>query len=335
MSIGRAAWLWNFIAMSNIALDKSISMNKATISFWVRVPSASVTACRRDAGNNYGYKVFLATIPFITWGQQQRGDLGVLPPSYIGIYVGGVGFERDPPTLEINLQTQDTSTGGHRDAMVEYFGNSAINTSILGTGYPVLKPDIWHHLLISWELKSTRAIMYCAIDGIDKSGVDQLPAMCNPDIRGPNEHDCSAVYSESLVDPADRIAVSFNLSEIPSGHFSLPAPLSVQYLSFFDTESSKNPIYIIELAELYIYSGLVLQSSDWRKFVEDGKPRDPSDVEDDVHRKPDILLHGTSDWKEGKNTGSLGVDADGNIKEDGQFKPTGKIQEYKPDPSIP
>lgn len=311
-------------------------MDEATISFWVRVPEESAEACRADTGNFSAYKSLFGTIPFLTWGVQQHLD-EVTPPSYIGIYVGlaDEGLRFDPPVLQVHLQTSDISSGGHRTPMVEFFGNAAINQSAFNGGLPLFTTDEWHHLFISWKLASVAATMYCAIDGVNQAGTDQLPAMCKQDLRGPNGHDCSAIYQE-LIDFAteDQLAVTFNFSHLPSNPFSIPAPLSVLHNPEPGAAVAKNPIYMIELADLYVYSNLMLTNSSWGRFVEDGKPRKPSDIEDDLGRKPDILLRGTNNWKVGNNTGLLGVDVDGSIKEDGQFTPTGKIASYKPDPKL-
>jgi hypothetical protein len=51
-------------------------------------------------------------------------------------------------------------------------------------------------------------------------------------------------------------------------------------------------------------------------------------------RKPDILLHRSGNWKQGRNTGTLGVDASGKPIPSGQFGHFGTILKYKPDPSI-
>jgi len=55
-------------------------------------------------------------------------------------------------------------------------------------------------------------------------------------------------------------------------------------------------------------------------------------------KKPEILLHRSSNWKKGSNTGTLGLEfaGDGQIIERpaGQFVPTAKIEQYKPDPKL-
>jgi hypothetical protein len=58
--------------------------------------------------------------------------------------------------------------------------------------------------------------------------------------------------------------------------------------------------------------------------------------------KPQVKLHGTSNWKKGYNTGDLGVriigegtpDQKREKIEEGQLKPEGQIDRYKPDPKL-
>jgi hypothetical protein len=50
--------------------------------------------------------------------------------------------------------------------------------------------------------------------------------------------------------------------------------------------------------------------------------------------RPDILLHGTNNWKAGRNTGTSGLTADGKIIPAGQFQPIAKIEKFLPDPKL-
>jgi hypothetical protein len=53
-----------------------------------------------------------------------------------------------------------------------------------------------------------------------------------------------------------------------------------------------------------------------------------------MEKRPEVLLHGINNWKNGKNTGSLGVDEDGHEIETGWFSPTDPIDKYTPGPSL-
>jgi hypothetical protein len=109
----------------------------------------------------------------------------------------------------------------------------------------------------------------------------------------------------------------------------------------------------IEMAELQIWANKTLDTGDVemrRLFIdhpkdENGKPdktKPLEPVEPGVAAKalgkPDILLHGTNNWKTGRNTGKLGVttDANGNtvIIKAGQFVPVAKIEKFLPDPKL-
>jgi hypothetical protein len=54
--------------------------------------------------------------------------------------------------------------------------------------------------------------------------------------------------------------------------------------------------------------------------------------------EPDVVLHGTTNWKRGTNTGTSGykLDSGGNrvINPAGQFTPHGKIEKFVPDPKL-
>jgi hypothetical protein len=240
----------------------------------------------------------------------------------------------------------------------DYFGNSDANASNNNAGHPDIgEPDQWHHLLISWDLKSHSSSggaskIWCAIDNKNKDG-DELPAMNDQSAgMGPNDHMSSTCFLYQGND--DSIAnISLGSDDVPANPFGIPSPPSVNK-SGEDQIISIAPIETIELAELQIFSGVTLDTSEEenrRAFIdykrdsngdpiedEDGKktlkPIDPKRAEELLGQKPDILLHGSAQWKNGKNTGSLGVTEDGETIPEGQFQPTGEIKQYTPDPKI-
>lgn len=91
------------------------------------------------------------------------------------------------------------------------------------------------------------------------------------------------------------------------------------------------------MAELQIWAGQTLDTSDVsmrRLFIDDkGKPVPPSKAEK-VLGKPDVKLHGSGNWKAGRNTGTSGIDKDGNTKSDGQFQHIAGIERFLPDPQL-
>ena len=105
----------------------------------------------------------------------------------------------------------------------------------------------------------------------------------------------------------------------------------------------------LEMAELQIWADKVVDTSDVnirRLFIdyprdEKGKPIPGSHLKSvppskaaKVLGEPDILLHGSKNWKKGRNTGTTGVDPDGKIKAGGQFQPIAKIEKFEPDPEL-
>lgn len=322
-------------------------MNKATISLWFRVPGSSVSACKSDTFPNWGIPVFLGVIPLITWGQQASGTAVISPPSYIGVLVNPDIVDSLPgPTLDVNLQTPNF--GGGDPSVFDTtspvnFGNSNHYSGPSG-GLPGVTIDAWNHVLISWDLHSdtsnaANSLMYCAINNKNQAGSD-LPALNNPDIMGANQH----------VSHASWLGASLELSTISSKPVVIPAPSSVRYNTNPDGgQGNRNPIYKVELAELQIFCGVMLDTSsatNRHAFVDaKGKPvpanqkanpetgKESGSIEL-LGRKPDVMLHGVNDWKHGRNSGSVGIDEDGHIIDDGQFDPSGKIKEYKPDPKL-
>ena len=51
-------------------------------------------------------------------------------------------------------------------------------------------------------------------------------------------------------------------------------------------------------------------------------------------KKPEFVLHGSSKWQAGNNTGTLGINADGKKIVSGQFTPVAGIEKYKPEPAL-
>ena len=109
-----------------------------------------------------------------------------------------------------------------------------------------------------------------------------------------------------------------------------PIPMNGGPMGFPASEEYVETVYHCEMAEFQFFGNIVLNTGsqqDRRLFVDkDGKPVPPKEAEK-MLGKPHILLHRTSNWKKGKNTGSVGLekDAQGNEEEkpDGQFQPKG------------
>jgi hypothetical protein len=284
-----------------------------------------------------------------------------IPTAFTGDFVGinvAPPFEGRPIYFNVEYTFTDVSETVTEEP--QYLGNSDANTSFSGAGYPDVTLDKWHHLLISWDLLSHSntggaSKMWCAIDDVNKDGNSDLPAMCNTSAgMGLNDHMC-AVCFDYQGHPEASVRIDFGSNAIPSDPFRIPAPPSVKRSSDATGGTiSFAPIETVELAELQIFSGVTLNTSsetNRRAFIdyerdeagnpirdEDGKrslkPVNPKQAEELLGQKPDILLHGSTKWQNGQNTGSLGIDPDGEEIPSGQFQPTGEIKKYSPDPSI-
>ena len=102
----------------------------------------------------------------------------------------------------------------------------------------------------------------------------------------------------------------------------------------------------IEMAELQIWADRTLDTSrtDLRRLfvrekidpVTNRKTYipEPPETAAKVLGRPDVLLHGSSNWKRGKNTGKSGMDDDGEPLEAGQLVPVAKIERFKPEPEL-
>jgi hypothetical protein len=93
----------------------------------------------------------------------------------------------------------------------------------------------------------------------------------------------------------------------------------------------------VEMAELQIWANNTLDTSNTsmrRLFIdENGSPVSPA-VAANVLGRPDVLLHGSENWKAGRNTGAVGLDDSDNINPSGQFEPIAKIETFLPDPKL-
>jgi len=381
--------------MGFLVLDADVTgLKRAVMSIWFRIPSDARDAARAIAVEDPLSRVLHGVIPLITWGPQQIGhtflldqiyqgavDVSGFPvtlqsletgpdfflnPSYIGVYVGSDLNPKDPPVLEVFLQTQDIASGS---------GMYFIRTSWTGTpaGYNYINPgspfhgapvyfDIeykstdvtdsylnalpdyfqhigitslpfekWHHLLISWDL-SGRQMSY-VLDDQPQNDVD-FPLMSS---------------WEDTADPERGESARLTVTTLPTKPVSVPAHGSVNYTTPEGDSSSKTGVQHVELAELQIFADVTLDTaveSNRRAFIDykhdqdgnpigsDLKPVDPKKAEELLGQRPQILLHGSSKWIDGNNSGSLGMDDDGNKIDSGQFTPTGDIKSYTPDPSI-
>jgi hypothetical protein len=293
-------------------------------------------------------------------GERVAGNhAAVTSPSFLGIKVAdGASDPVNPPVLNVHIQTADHGSATNTRSFVtgfsvseqevtlyttdaswltveapEYFGNSTAMDTQTNGGQPAVLVDKWNHVLISWELLSHSteggaSRMWCAINDVNKSGAE-LPGLRESTsglgrLVGPNEHLARNPWAYLGTEGSVSVAVS----RIPGRPMSLPGPASVKWSEQQGQIADKEPVELVELAELQIFSDVALDTgnvTNRRAFIDaEGKPVPPEAAEKLVGKKPEVLLHGSSNWIKGVNTGS----------DPAQFTPTGKIVGYSPDPSL-
>ena len=265
---------------------------------------------------------------------------------------------------------------------------------------PRIKPDRWHHLLLSFDVSmpvvsrspshsgdplksknwlnvsegvSSYAKLWYALDDVDYRGRGAPKANGEPTYHmgpysvdydvtqfggarpGGPPGDPNGILTRNAWTAAEQGSTPYHLNmpiaPISFSYFPGPIPSVAAAIGIPSSAQYVNHIYRVEMAELQIYTGVTLDTAiegNRRAFVDNaGKPVDPtSATEDDplwpgeklLGKKPEILLHRSSNWKKGSNTGTLGLEfaGDGQIIERpaGQFVPTAKIEQYKPDPKL-
>lgn len=244
-----------------------------------------------------------------------------------------------------------------------------------------VEPDHWHHLLLSFDISSSLstfaaepsedgsshattaegtlswAQLWYALDDVNHAG--------SADDLGPNFVDGGTDPNAILTDNAWRVAnnitglvgnlwdspatCNFAAGPIASADTELGIPAATAYV---------DSVYPVELAELQFFTGITIDTaieSNRRAFIDPhGKPVPPiQSIDSDGNLvappaerllgKPDILLHGNSNWIKGINTGPEFVPDPDSPDPDhprmipdpaAALTPTGKIVSYSPDPSL-
>jgi hypothetical protein len=226
----------------------------------------------------------------------------------------------------------------------------------LATGFGGWKPDQWHHLLLSFDLVgdlklngaetpavSSTCRLWYAIDDTDYRGAKNL---------GPNRDADDGLGDNTILtqNMYDNSGTGFDGQKHgmpvapPTGTY-IPAliPSSDQQFGIPASGGYVKDILRVEMAEFQMWTGIALDTGvedNRRAFIDyerdergnpikdkDGNytllPVAPEKAETLLTKKPDIMLHGSSDWIMGANTGTAE-----------QFKPVAKINPYKPDPSL-
>ncbi len=361
-----------FVSKSYLNYGKDVPLSKAVISLWFRAASSALDkafeewsqASNDDDPNSDA--VLSGVVPIITWGSTTVAKSDSLTgasaqahksgPSFIGFQmVGGSDGERTSPHLVIRFQSQNDSTLHipHDEGLrlVSGMGNfyAIGNQASMHSYFPSDPKDIdlvedkWNHLLLSFEATGPQGRLWLAVNDKNYSGQHLYPACpSNMEGVGGDENDIIATFDWPIYSKSPYV-VSSGGFEMPTGNFGTP------FCGEF-VDNSKEPVM---LAELQVFTGSTLDTNDVdnrRAFVSaNGKPV-PADQKAGIDgagnvipkgsiqlmgRRPDIMLHGSSDWIKGRNTGSSGIDGEGHVLPDGQFTPDGQIVKYSPDPSLP
>jgi hypothetical protein len=224
--------------------------------------------------------------------------------------------------------------------------------------------DHWHHLVLSFDftgsidviatesqtpqyddhvpgssIRSTCKFWY-AFDDHNKTGEDLGDAWDHSRSNGVTTQ--TSFRADFTYFPTDQPFRTGGYTNSEYHWTSSPVPMKGGPVGLPASTEYVDTIYHCEMGELQFFGGLVLDTSDKSKrraFVdESGDPVDPEDTEKILGRRPDILLHGTSNWQSGENTGSTGsirmTEGEDQIIPSGQFHPQGRIDPYTPDPSL-
>jgi len=288
----------------------------------------------------------------------------------------GVGSDR-PPCLPGQRWVEYADQSFANEGVPAYFGGGAIfEVDPDKWHHLLLSYDISHSVSAhgiedggsTAEGSSSGNKMWLAFDNVNRTEFE-LPAFWI-DGGGPNDiisqtggSIAGKRYTAHATDPC-AFPKDYPQPEYTCDAGSSPGsfptnPISIPTLPQYNSESGlRKPTYVVEMAELQIFAGVTLDTgigANRRAFIveqkdasgspvtdEDGKqlwiPANPIDAEKLLGRRPDILLHKTSNWKKGKNTGSSGTTRDGDGNEtvipSGQFTVTQKIIKYTPEPSL-
>lgn len=222
-----------------------------------------------------------------------------------------------------------------------------------------LEPDKWHHLLLSFDVSGMVSIgepyassdcqLWYAIDDVDYRGALNLrPYRVEGDGLGSN-----TIVTKNCFDNSGEFTIDLYQNHYipdPSGSYEPePIPTAGEHFGIPAVPRYVDRIFRVEMAEFQLFTGVTLDTaitSNRRAFInDDGEPvlpeaaeGEPMPAEQLLGKKPDILLHGSDDWIDGANTGTVGVEqgTEGTDTEipAGQFTPTGGIEPFEPDPSL-
>lgn len=278
-----------------------------------------------------------------------------------------------PPPFPGNFAPWETRGSGWNSLSFPFVGQASplVDFSFKANWYPnfylvrpnspIITPDQWHHLLLSFDISagcSTRSRPYgegtssiasrteaygklwFALDDVNYDGPDNLGPFFVTEGSDQNAiltndcHSCAKANTFYIYNFLPPVATCSITAPIPSSDSIIGIPAG--------SPAVENNIYRVEMAEFQLFTDVTLNTGDKdkrRAFVDaDGKPVKPAETERIMRQRPAVLLNGNSNWQAGYNTGSTGVviSPDGEITKlpAGQFTPVAGIEKYKPEPAL-
>jgi hypothetical protein len=374
----------DFIPAANLSGEGVPDTSRMLLSLWFRVPQATLTAATAQFNTVWSPdgtisdSNLLGVMPLITFGVNPTGTNSFTGyssrqgPSFIGIQCGNdLNFNGDtPPPPRYNLVARlsyDTIVDAGGIFLNDHIEFGAVGDfSVWGLwapfigqgpdtdiGYLRIKPDTWHHILVSFDMNgsctgmaeggiSSSLHFFWALDDANYNGKYLYPAWVGGyanSYPGSSQADLNAVASTGVFWIAEPVESPPPNYPPPSYTFSPgPVPMSGDPMALPTSSDNSEHLYQVEMAELQIWTNLSRDTSDVsvrRLFIDSkGKPVDPKIAAQALGR-PTVLLHGSGDWMKGKNTGTLPSGQEVDLPTSGiQFSPSGEIKAYKPDPAI-
>jgi hypothetical protein len=321
--------------------------SEAVISFWFRVPQASMDIAKAQYDANTGRNVNMkGVLPLVSFGMNPTISFfktvsdGIdttivadgsskTTPCVVGVlcdddglrlyvriqYSNGGSSTPSDPASDILISGPDFfQVGGVMQGSVITSGPTQVNKFITVT------PDQWHHVLISFDMSEGSS---ATITGDSVS----FGSLCgfwlayddvnyNGQYLCPNSPRC---FGPGFTGDANGIASNYSMYAKVGSFAAGPIPTSGSPIGIPTDSNNSEFVYPVGMAELQIFAGISLDTSvetNRRAFVtSSGAAANPADAQALLGQAPDILLHSTANWKAGTNTGSF----------DGNFTDTGTI----------
>jgi hypothetical protein len=338
---------------AGLSLQRNVpDLAVAVISFWFRFSKVAIDIADAEWDAALEGMPLLGIVPLLTWGITGSNTTGggssiSTGPSYIGVRKNHpddgsahLVVRFTGPEQGTVFQTTDGNvafTGSNYYAI----GAAAAENHYSGPAFDIdnmkVKPDIWHHLLMSFDVSGPKGTMYIAIDDHNYTATTggwypAAPACMTAFGFNGGPHEILSTFSYPFYNSVifSTSGAGFSMPEQPFG-----PPTPTEFASHTHSE--------IQLAELQIFTDFMVDTGDEnirRLFLDLDKggtvfkPVNPKIAEEYFRIKPVVLLHGSSNWKNGKNTGSIAFDAEGELIADAQFVPQGEIVKFTPEPSI-